>query len=314
MHESPAASTPYEVLGVTSSVTDDALRRAYRLKLRKTHPDVGGSAAQFHAVQIAWERIGSPESRAAYDRTRFGDADPAAAAFRASATPGSSADSRSSQSGLKTRMHGHPGGQVRQQYLNLIREWAGRGTVVEDPYLPSLVRSAPRGIRHTLAKALAEEATAHLVSGLGIGFTAWHDVDTGNGSDKLDHIVLGPAGLFAVLSEDWGSTVELKRGELVGTEIPEDEKPVHSFQVSAKAFTRLVRVRFTGLIVVVPDGAVEGTPTVARRGRHPLVIVVPRSRLNGLLRDGFLGMDRGSFEKVFELRSTLQNGIRFVAS
>ena len=196
----------------------------------------------------------------------------------------------------------------------MIREWAGRGTVVDDPYLPSLVRSAPRGIRHTLAKALAEEATAQLVSGLGIGFTAWHDVDSGNGSDKLDHVVLGPAGLFAILSEDWGSPVEVRRGELLGDEIPEDEAPVRSFQMSAKAFTRLVRVRFTGLIVVVPDGAVDGTPTVPKRGRRPMVIVVPRSRLNGLLRDGFPGMDRGSFEKVFELRSTLQNGIRFVPS
>lgn len=314
MHESPAASTPYEVLGVSSQASDEDLRRAYRLKLRTTHPDVGGSAAQFHAVQIAWERVGSPESRAAYDRTRFGDPEPAADTFRASSTPGSSASSRSSQTGLKTRMHGHPGGQVRQRYLTLIREWAGRGTVVDDPYLPSLVRSAPRGIRHTLAKALAEEATAHLVSGLGIGFTAWHDVDAGNGNDKLDHVVLGPAGLFAILSEDWGSTVQLRRGELVGDDIPDDEDPVHRFQVSAKAFTRRVRVRFTGLIVVVPDGAVEGTPTIARRGRHPLVIVVPRSRLNGLLREGFPGMDRGSFEKVFELRSTLQDGIRFVAS
>ncbi|WP_369797945.1 J domain-containing protein [Cryobacterium sp. MLB-32] len=302
------------MLGVSSQATDEELRRAYRLKLRKTHPDVGGSAAQFHAVQIAWERVGSAESRAAYDRTRFGDPEPTAGAFSGSSTPGSGSSSRSSQTGLKTRMHGHPGGQVRQRYLTLIREWAGRGTVVDDPYLPSLVRSAPRGIRHTLAKALAEEATAHLVSGLGIGFTAWHDVDCGNGRDKLDHVVLGPAGLFGILSEDWGSTVSLRRGELVGDEIPDEEDPVHSFQASAKSFTRLVRVRFTGLIVVVPDGDVDGTPTVAKRGRHPLVIVVPRSRLNGLLRDGFPGMDRGSFEKVFELRSTLQNGIRFVSS
>ena len=122
MHESPAASTPYEVLGVSSQASDEDLRRAYRKKLRKTHPDVGGSAAQFHAVQIAWERVGSPESRAAYDRIRFGDPEPTADTFSASATPGSSASSRSSQTGLKTRMHGHPGGQVRQRYLTLIRE------------------------------------------------------------------------------------------------------------------------------------------------------------------------------------------------
>ncbi|MDH6236968.1 DnaJ domain-containing protein [Cryobacterium sp. CG_9.6] len=316
MPDSPAASTPYEVLGVAPSASDDALRRAYRLQLRRTHPDVGGTAAQFHAVQIAWERVGSPESRAVYDRTRFGGPEPTMPddPFHTSATPGSSASSRASTTGLKTRMHGHPGGLVRQQYLNLIREWAGRGTVIDDPYAPSLVRSAPRAIRHLLAKALAEEATAHLVSGLGIGFTAWHDVDAANGTDKLDHVVLGPAGLFAVLSEDWGGAVQLRRGELVSDEIADDEEPIHRLQASAKAFTRHVRVRFTGLIVVLPDGALEAPLSVPKRGRHPMVTVIGRSRLNGLLRDGFPGMERGSFEKVFELRSTLQNEIRFVAS
>jgi hypothetical protein len=43
-----------------------------------------------------------------------------------------------------------------------------------------------------------------------------------------------------------------------------------------------------------------------------MIIGIPRSRLVGVLREGLTGMERGSFEKVFELRSTLQNGIRFV--
>ena len=51
----------------------------------------------------------------------------------------------------------------------------------------------------------------------------WHDVATGvPGNDvrhdggKLDHIVLGPSGLWGLLSEDWGEPVKLKRGELIG--------------------------------------------------------------------------------------------------
>ncbi|HEY8281894.1 MAG TPA: DnaJ domain-containing protein, partial [Leifsonia sp.] len=58
MSDSPASATPYEVLGVSPSVTHEELRRAYRRLLRETHPDTGGTAARFQAVQAAWELIG----------------------------------------------------------------------------------------------------------------------------------------------------------------------------------------------------------------------------------------------------------------
>ncbi|TFB99355.1 heat-shock protein [Cryobacterium adonitolivorans] len=306
MSESPAAASPYEVLGVSPSVTDEELRRAYRLKLRQSHPDVGGSAASFHAVQVAWERIGSPESRADYDGARYpesGYSGPSSAAQPAQ---------RPSSSGMRARMHGHPGGHSRQRYLALLREWAGRGTVIADPYAPDLVRSAPREIRHRLAKALAEESTAQLISGLGIGYTAWHDIATRDDVEKVDHVVLGPAGLFAILSEDWGSPAHLKRGELVGEGLAPGEEPLDEFAAAARILAKSLRVRFTALVVVVPDQAVAEPLSLPSRGRRPMVVVIPRSRLVGVLRDGIAGMERGSFEKVFELRSTLQNGIRFV--
>jgi len=306
MSESPAAASPYEVLGVSPSASDEELRRAYRRKLRQSHPDVGGTAASFHAVQLAWERVGSPESRAAYDGARYPETSYANSSARASAS------ARPSSSGMKARMHGHPGGHSRQRYLSLLREWAGRGTTIADPYAPDLIRSAPREIRHRLAKALAEESTAQLISGLGIGYTAWHDVATREDVEKVDHLVLGPAGLFAILSEDWGSPVALKRGELVGEALEPGEEPLAEFAAAARILSKSLRVRFTALIVVAPDEAVDEPLSLPGRGRRPLIVVIPRSRLVGVLRDGIPGMEQGSFEKVFELRSALQNGIRFV--
>ncbi|QYF74892.1 DnaJ domain-containing protein [Cryobacterium sp. PAMC25264] len=308
MSESPAAASPYEVLGVTPSATDEELRRAYRRKLRQSHPDVGGSAASFHAVQLAWERIGSPASRAAYDGARYPGATDAGGSGRAAGP----ATARSASSGVKARMYGHPGGHSRQRYLSLLREWAGRGTTIDDPYASDLIRSAPREIRHRLAKALAEESTAQLIAGLGIGYTAWHDVATRDDVEKIDHVVLGPAGLFAILSEDWGAPVQLRRGELVGDALEPGEEPLADFAAAARILAKSLRVRFTALIVVAPDEAVTEPFSLPSRGRRAMIVVIPRSRLVGVLRDGIAGMDRGSFEKVFELRSTLQNGIRFV--
>ncbi|MEO6309341.1 MAG: J domain-containing protein [Leifsonia sp.] len=315
MPESPAASTPYEVLGVAATATDRELRQAYRRRLRVTHPDVGGSAVEFQAVQTAWERIGTPQGRAAYDGHRFAEAAAhptrtagAAGTYGAGGSGTGAASGRATQSGPKARMHGHPGGVARQRYLTLIREWSGRGTTLADPYAPHLIRSAPREIRHTLAQALAQESTAQLISSLGIGYTAWHDVEAGHKGDKLDHVALGPAGLFAIMSEDWGSTVELKRGELVGESL-DAQKPIQALEDAARAFSRALRVKFTALVLVLPDGALGDVFELPARGRRPILLVVPRSRLVGLLREGMPGMSRGSFEKVFELRSTLHNGV-----
>jgi len=318
MPESPAAATPYEVLGVPASASDEEIRRAYRRLLRQTHPDVGGSAERFHAVQRAWERIGTPADRAAYDGQRYRSATDAGEAAARPASAGGMGDRPSSRP--RTRMHGHPGGASRQRFLSLMREWTGRGSTVDDPYAAELIRSAPREIRHALAKALAEEETARTVSRLGIGYTAWHDVDTERHPGdswsryiaKLDHVVLGPAGLFAVLSEDWGGLVQLRRGELEGDGIAEDEHPLQQLNANARALSKALKVRFTALVVVVPNDSLADAFTLPARGRHPAVVVLPRARLADLLRNGLPGMERGSFEKVFELRSRLQNGVRFV--
>lgn len=315
MSDSPASPTPYEVLGVNASASHDELRRAYRRLLRETHPDTGGSAARFTEVQRAWELIGDPGDRAAFDRgenlrsdtgtTSGGSAGHGFSATFATASPRGTA--------VRARTYGHPGGQARERYLRLMREWVGRGTELDDPYDPALVRSAPREIRALLGKALAEEATARAVTGLGIGYTIWNDVAVHpKSSSKLDHIVLGPAGLFAVSSEDWGSEVKLAKGELVASGIPEGVEPFHDLHRDAKTFSRSVGVRFTGLVIVVPDGDLAVPYDRIERGRLAGALVVRRSLLAQVLRNGGSEGERESVDRVFDLRTRLQEGIRFV--
>lgn len=62
----------YQVLGVAPTASPAQLRRAYRETARRTHPDAGGSAADFQAVRLAWEVLGDPVRRVEYDRWLLG--------------------------------------------------------------------------------------------------------------------------------------------------------------------------------------------------------------------------------------------------
>jgi hypothetical protein len=305
--DSPLSASAYEVLAVDPGVDDETLRRAYRLRLRQTHPDTGGDAAVFIQVQRAWELVGTPEARAAYDRGHgFGET--AAPEWSGWRPPAARTDTRP-----RARSYGHPGGWRRERYLTLIREWAGRGVTVEDPYDPALVRSAPVGLRRLLADALAEEATARIVADLGMGYTVWHDVAAaGRDADpdaKIDHIVLGPSGLYGVLSEDFGGPVSIRRGEFVGDGVP--GTPIAELLGRMRVVSRAAGVRFSGAIVVLPDEDVLDPIVEIGKVRGVRVAVTSRSALSTVLRRGITGARDNGGNEVFDYRTRLQQTVRF---
>jgi hypothetical protein len=298
------SASPYEVLGVTASASNHTLRKAFRKALRETHPDTGGDPARFTAVQLAWERIGTPEKRAVFDGGRTGPPTRASGFDTPKATPRK--DSRP-----RARSYGYPGGWRREQYLAQLREWAGRGASIPDPYDPLLVRSAPREIRHTLADALAEEATARLLSALGIGYTVWHDVATSHPNEKVDHIVLGPTGLFAMMSEDFGGPVQARKGELLGEAVGAD-KPMHVFAARARSLSRSLRVSFSGLVMVLPDDALEEPLLELGSIRGAPAVAVRQSQLPVVLRAGLSSAKPIGGNELFDIRTRVNARVRFV--
>lgn len=306
MFDSPLSASAYEILEVDPGVDDVELRRAYRLRLRQTHPDTGGDAAIFIQVQRAWELIGTAEGRAAYDR-RTGVTHEAGTEWSGWRPPPTRTDTRP-----RARSYGHPGGWRRERYLTLIREWVGRGVDVPDPYDPALVRSAPRDLRRLLADALAEEATARTVSDLGMGYTVWHDVAVGaDADDKLDHVVLGPSGLYGVMSEDFGGMVGFRRGEITGASLG-TRAPVTAALGRMRTVAKAAKVRFGGAIIVLPDDDLSQAVTPLGTTRGVPVVVVRRSALAMVLRQGVPQARAIGGNELFDVRTRLQQTVRFV--
>lgn len=304
MFDSPLSSSAYEILRVAHDVSFDELRKAYRVRLRETHPDTGGDAVVFVQVQRAWELVGTEAARAAYDRGHgFGATSaPEWSAFKPPARP---TDTRPGP-----RSHGHPGGWNRERYLTGIREWAGRGVDLPDPYDPALVRSAPRELKRMLADALAEEATARAVADLGMGYTLWHDVAVPKVGGKLDHVVLGPSGLYAVTSEDLGTAVRFKRGEVIGEGI--SGTPVAHTVGAARQLGRAAGVRFGGALLVLPDDDVPEPISELGKVRSLPAAVIGQSAITTVLRRGLTGVRDIGGTEIFDVRTRLQQAIRFV--
>src|SRR6202142_1016084 len=59
----------YEDLGVHKNAPKSEIKKAYRRKAMKTHPDRGGDPYKFHAIQKAYDCLTDDARRAHYDAT-----------------------------------------------------------------------------------------------------------------------------------------------------------------------------------------------------------------------------------------------------
>jgi curved DNA-binding protein CbpA len=60
---------PYEILGVPRDADAATIRRAFRKKVRNSHPDGGGSTESFNALKSAYDILSDPDRRRLYDET-----------------------------------------------------------------------------------------------------------------------------------------------------------------------------------------------------------------------------------------------------
>jgi DnaJ-class molecular chaperone len=57
----------YSALGVSKDASQDEIKRAFRRLASQHHPDKGGDTQKFQEIQAAYDTLGDPDKRSAYD-------------------------------------------------------------------------------------------------------------------------------------------------------------------------------------------------------------------------------------------------------
>ena len=104
---------PYAILQVSQDADQDVLQAAYRARARRLHPDHSDdptAGAQMAQLNAAWETLGDPERRAAYDKSHLAGVilDSTARTTAATARPEPSATAAAPRDGPKPAASGAP--------------------------------------------------------------------------------------------------------------------------------------------------------------------------------------------------------------
>jgi len=57
----------YDLIGVTKNASTEEIKKAFRKKALKEHPDKGGDPEKFKELAVAYEVLSNPEKRQLYD-------------------------------------------------------------------------------------------------------------------------------------------------------------------------------------------------------------------------------------------------------
>ena len=113
---------------------------------------------------------------------------------------------------------------------------AGAGFLLAALTLVWAVRDGLRGIEGYFKGARGEEAVAALLASLPFGYHVFHDVACGQ-AGGIDHVAVGPKGLFVIETKCWAGQVVLEGGELLVNGKRPNRSPIAQVRASAHALS-----------------------------------------------------------------------------
>lgn len=183
-------------------------------------------------------------------------------------------------------------------------------------------REAQGAVRHVVSRIVGakteerawrigadgEQAVAAQLKRLGHPWRVLHAVPVGERGSDIDHVVIGPAGVFTVNAKHHPHTSIWVGGDTVmvgGRRVPYVRNSRHEARRASKLLSRHTGwpVPVVGLIAVV--GAHDGF-TIKRQPEDGAVVIVQRRRISQYLRTLPLRLDSHQIDAVFDIarRST----------
>lgn len=128
---------------------------------------------------------------------------------------------------------------------------AGTGFLLAAVLLVWAVRDGLRGIDAFFKGARGEESVAVLLSALPYGFHVFHDFACA-GAGYIDHVVVGPNGVFAVETKCWAGEVTFDRGEIFVNGTTPSRPPLTQARASAHRLTHFLAEHVDDVPACVP--------------------------------------------------------------
>lgn len=131
------------------------------------------------------------------------------------------------------------------------RVGAGLGLIAVAVFLVWAMRDGLRGLSAFFKGARGEELVALLLEALPSGYHVFHDLPCGE-AGGIDHLVVGPTGLFVVETKFWSGAVTLDKGVIrVDGELP-TRPPLPQVYASASALAAFLGTRLEAVPACVP--------------------------------------------------------------
>jgi len=174
---------------------------------------------------------------------------------------------------------------------------AGLGLLAVAAFLIWAVRDGLRGLDSFFKGARGEERVALLLAGLPEGYHVFHDVACGR-AGGIDHVVVGPSGLFAVETKCWAGRVSLAGGEILVNGGAPSRAPLSQARASARALAEFLSERLERVPTCVPVVCFASETFSDGTAATGDAWVCNASRLCGLIRSYDCRVARDDIERI----------------